>query len=105
MLKLDDFVPLTAENCASLAADTRLVAGLEQVLASPAGSATRVSGWRWWMSLIQRVDSGGDSVGDRGQGPDALGRGLSPDGAHRQQLQGRAVCHPCGRGHLLGLQR
>ena len=37
MIKLDDFVPLTAENCAQLGADTRHVTGLEQVMASPAG--------------------------------------------------------------------
>ena len=37
MLKLDDFVPLTAENCVQFGGDTRLVSGLEQVLASPAG--------------------------------------------------------------------
>lgn len=37
MIKLDDFVPLTADNCAQLGADTRLVSGLDQVMASPAG--------------------------------------------------------------------
>ena len=37
MIKLDDFVPLSLENCGQLAADTRLVSGLEQVIASPAG--------------------------------------------------------------------
>ena len=37
MIKLDDFVPLTAENCAQLGVDTRHVTGLEQVMASPAG--------------------------------------------------------------------
>ena len=37
MIKLDDFVPLSLENCAQLATDTRLVSGLEQVMASPAG--------------------------------------------------------------------
>ncbi len=37
MVKLDDFVPLTAENCVQFGGDTRLVSGLEQVLASPAG--------------------------------------------------------------------
>ena len=37
MVKLDDFVLLTAENCAQFGSDTRRVAGLEQVLASPAG--------------------------------------------------------------------
>ena len=37
MIKLDDFVPLLAENCSQLATDTRLVSGLEQVMASPEG--------------------------------------------------------------------
>ena len=37
MVKLDDFVPLTAENCAQFGADTRLVTGLDGVIASPAG--------------------------------------------------------------------
>lgn len=37
MIKLDDFVPLSLENCGQLAADTRLVSGLEHVVASPAG--------------------------------------------------------------------
>jgi hypothetical protein len=37
MVKLDDFVPLTAENCGQFGADTRLVTGLEGVIASPAG--------------------------------------------------------------------
>jgi hypothetical protein len=37
MIKLDDFVPLSAENCSQLATDTRLVSGLEQVMASPEG--------------------------------------------------------------------
>ncbi len=37
MIKLDDFVPLTAVNCAQLGADTRLVSGLDQVIASPEG--------------------------------------------------------------------
>ena len=37
MTKLDDFMPLTAENCAQFGADTRIVTGLDQVMASPAG--------------------------------------------------------------------
>lgn len=37
MIKLDDFVPLTMENCTQMAGDTRLVLGLENVMASPAG--------------------------------------------------------------------
>lgn len=37
MIKLDDFVPLSLENCAQLAGDTRLVSGLDHVIASPAG--------------------------------------------------------------------
>jgi hypothetical protein len=37
MVKLDDFVPLTAENCSQFGADTRLVSGLDSVIASPAG--------------------------------------------------------------------
>ena len=37
MVKLDDFVSLTAENCGQFGADTRLVAGLDGVIASPAG--------------------------------------------------------------------
>lgn len=37
MVKLDDFVPLTAENCGQFGADTRLVSGLDNVIASPAG--------------------------------------------------------------------
>ena len=37
MIKLDDFVQLTLDNCAQLGADTRHVTGLEQVMASPAG--------------------------------------------------------------------
>ena len=37
MLKLDDFMPLTADNCAQFGADTSAVGGLEQVLAAPAG--------------------------------------------------------------------
>ena len=37
MLKLDDFMPLTADNCAQFGADTSAVSGLEQVLAAPAG--------------------------------------------------------------------
>jgi hypothetical protein len=37
MVKLDDFVPLTAENCGQFGADTRLVTGLDGVIASPAG--------------------------------------------------------------------
>ena len=37
MAKLDDFMPLTAENCGQFGADTRIVTGLDQVMASPAG--------------------------------------------------------------------
>ena len=37
MIKLDDFMPLTAENCGQFGADTRIVLGLDQVIASPAG--------------------------------------------------------------------
>lgn len=37
MVKLDDFVPLTAENCGQFGADTRLVTGLDGVIASPSG--------------------------------------------------------------------
>lgn len=37
MVKLDDFVSLTAENCGQFGADTRNVTGLEGVIASPAG--------------------------------------------------------------------
>jgi hypothetical protein len=37
MIKLDEFVPLSLENCGELPAETRLVSGLEQVVASPAG--------------------------------------------------------------------
>jgi len=37
MVKLDDFVSLTAENCVQFGADTRLVTGLDGVIASPAG--------------------------------------------------------------------
>ena len=37
MTKLDDFMPLTAENCGQFGADTRVVLGLDQVMASPAG--------------------------------------------------------------------
>jgi hypothetical protein len=37
MIKLDDFVPLSLENCAQLPGDTRLVSGLDHVIASPAG--------------------------------------------------------------------
>ncbi|MCH1610357.1 MAG: shikimate kinase [Luminiphilus sp.] len=37
MTKLDDFMPLTAENCGQFGADTRIVTGLDQVMASPAG--------------------------------------------------------------------
>ena len=36
MVKLDDFVSLTAENCGQFGADTRLVTGLDGVIASPA---------------------------------------------------------------------
>ena len=37
MIKLDDFMPLTAENCGQFGANTRIVLGLDQVMASPAG--------------------------------------------------------------------
>ena len=37
MVKLDDFMSLTAENCGQFGADTRLVTGLDGVIASPAG--------------------------------------------------------------------
>jgi hypothetical protein len=37
MIKLDDFMPLTAENCGQFGSDTRIVLGLDQVIASPAG--------------------------------------------------------------------
>ena len=37
MQKLDDFVPLTLDNCALFGADTLVVSGLDRVLASPAG--------------------------------------------------------------------
>ena len=37
MIKLDDFVPLSLENCAQLAGGTRLVSGVDHVIASPAG--------------------------------------------------------------------
>ena len=37
MVKLDDFVSLTAENCGQFGADTRFVSGLDGVIASPAG--------------------------------------------------------------------
>ena len=37
MTKLDDFTPLTAENCGQFGADTRIVTGLDQVIASSTG--------------------------------------------------------------------
>ena len=37
MTKLDDFMPLTAENCGQVGPDTRILTGLNQVIASPAG--------------------------------------------------------------------
>ena len=37
MIKLDDFVSLTAKNCGQFGADTRLVTGLDGVIASPVG--------------------------------------------------------------------
>ena len=37
MLKLDEFIPLTAGNCAQWGSDTRVVSGLEHVLAAPSG--------------------------------------------------------------------
>ncbi|MDG2459352.1 MAG: shikimate kinase [Luminiphilus sp.] len=37
MIKLDDFIPLTADNCVALSTDPRLVVGLDQVIASPTG--------------------------------------------------------------------
>ena len=37
MLKLDEFIPLTADNCAQWGPDTRMVLGLEHVLAAPSG--------------------------------------------------------------------
>ena len=37
MTKLDDFMSLTAENCGQFGLDTRIVTGLDQVMASPAG--------------------------------------------------------------------
>ena len=37
MLKLDEFIPLTASNCAQWGSDTRVVSGLEHVLAAPSG--------------------------------------------------------------------
>lgn len=37
MTKLDDFMPLTGENCGQFGADARIVTGLDQVMASPAG--------------------------------------------------------------------
>ena len=37
MTKLDDFTPLTAENCGQFGTDTRIVTGLDQVIASSAG--------------------------------------------------------------------
>ena len=32
MIKLDDFMPLTAENCGQFGSDTRIVLGLDQVM-------------------------------------------------------------------------
>ena len=37
MLKLDEFIPLTVDNCAQWGPDTRMVLGLEHVLAAPSG--------------------------------------------------------------------
>jgi len=37
MLKLDEFIPLTVDNCAQWGSDTRVVSGLEHVLAAPSG--------------------------------------------------------------------
>ena len=37
MLKLDEFIPLTASNCAQWGSDTKVVSGLEHVLAAPSG--------------------------------------------------------------------
>ena len=37
MLKLDEFIPLTVDNCAQWGPDTRVVLGLEHVLAAPSG--------------------------------------------------------------------
>ena len=37
MLKLDEFIPLTAGNCAQWGSATRVVSGLEHVLAAPSG--------------------------------------------------------------------
>ena len=53
MIKLDDFIPLTAENCTQLGADPRLVLGLEQVIASPAGV---VEGQR--LALVDVINAG-----------------------------------------------
>ena len=53
MLKLDEFIPLTVDNCAQLGADTRRVSGLEHVLAAPAGL---VAAQR--LALVDVINSG-----------------------------------------------
>ena len=37
MLKLDEFIPLTVDNCAQWGSDARVVSGLEHVIAAPSG--------------------------------------------------------------------
>jgi len=53
MLKLDEFIPLTAGNCAQWGSDTRVVSGLEHVLAAPSGllAAQR-------LALVDVINSG-----------------------------------------------
>ena len=53
MLKLDEFIPLTAGNCAHWGSDTRVVSGLEHVLAAPSGllAAQR-------LALVDVINSG-----------------------------------------------
>jgi hypothetical protein len=53
MLKLDEFIPLTVDNCMQLGSDTIMVLGLEHVLAAPSGllAAQR-------LALVDVINSG-----------------------------------------------
>ena len=53
LLDFDDFVPLSADNCALLPADTLQVSGLEQVLAAPAAFASAAE-----LALVDVINAG-----------------------------------------------
>jgi hypothetical protein len=104
MVKLDDFVPLTAENCSQFGADTRLVSGLDSVIASPAGllegqrlALVDVINSAAWILVVILLEIEVRLL-------TRWGGGFPADGQCGQRLENNPLRHTGGGRRLLGLQ-